>query len=186
MPADVHTPSGKSNARYIQLYLTEFPGINFYISSIGYNLIDLKKIKSFNRGALAELTIPRREYAIKIAKTEEPGYFEKHYQWTDIYTYAVNLDKEQLLTIDEYNESKQALGSGNKKWSILVIGLSLFMFAFALRVYQQHHRYHKKNVELLHMLQGGKKESVANADANSDSKAGRQGDLTTAKKINRP
>ena len=152
MPASINIPSGKNSDRYIQLYLTEFPGINFQIESAGYNLVHLNQIKKYQKGTVAELTISRREYAIKITKTEEPGYWEKHFDWATIDAYGVTLNNDQLYTIDEYNESKQALGGGSKKWGVLTIGLSAFMFLFGVRLYQQQKAYHNRNLELLNEL----------------------------------
>lgn len=137
MPADIHQPSGKSSSGYVHLYLTEYPGINFEIDRVGYNIIHVNEMKKYNRETTVELSIPRREYLVKIMKTEEPGYFEKHLEWTTIYTYSVLLDDKQVYNVDTYNESQQALHNSNKKWSILIAVIAILLFAYGWRLYKQ-------------------------------------------------
>jgi hypothetical protein len=142
MPPDIHTVSQKNAAGYIQLYLTEFPGINFHIDNNGYNIIDLNQMRKVAKGTAAEISVPRHEYAVKILKTEQPGYLEKHYEWATIHSYGLSLNEEQIYTVDTYNESKQALHNSNKKWSLLIAAVAILMFLYGLKLYGQQRRWH--------------------------------------------
>jgi hypothetical protein len=90
-----------------------------------------------------ELSILKHEYAVKIKKTEAPGYFETHYQWATIYTYSLTVNGESLLSVDSYNESKHSLDNSNKKWSVLIAIIALSMFVYGFLLYRQ-----RKNVPL--------------------------------------
>jgi len=142
MPPDIHTISQKNASGYIQLFLTEYPGINFHIDNNGYNAIDLNKMTKMAKGTAADISVPRHEYAIKILKTEQPGYLEKHYEWATIYTYGLSLNGEQVYTVETYNESKQALHNSNKKWSLLMAAVAILMFLYGLKLYGQQTRWH--------------------------------------------
>jgi hypothetical protein len=142
MPPDIHTISQKNAAGYIQLYLTEYPGVSFHIDNNGYNIIDLNEMKKMGKGAAVEVSVPRHEYAIKILKTEQPGYFEKHYEWATIYTYGVSANDKQLYDVETYNESKQALHNSNKKWSLLIAAVAVLMFLYGLKLYGQQRRWY--------------------------------------------
>jgi hypothetical protein len=140
MPPEVKEPSSRNTFGYIQLYLLEFPGINFHIDGVGYNSIRQKQLLGVNRGTPVELSILKHEYGVKIKKTEVPGYFEKHYEWATIYTYSVTLNGEQVLTVDSYNESKHSLDNSNKKWSVLIAIVSLSMFVYGFILYRQRNK----------------------------------------------
>ncbi|THU40580.1 hypothetical protein FAM09_00245 [Niastella caeni] len=140
MPPDIKPPSGRKAYGYMQLYLLEYPGINFHIDGVGFNSINVKRLQGAGRGTAVELSILKHEYAVKIKKTEVPGYFEKHYQWATIYTYSLTLNGDQLLTIDSYNESKHSLDNSNKKWSVLIAIVAISMFAYGFILYRQRNK----------------------------------------------
>lgn len=140
MPPEIKAPSSRNTFGYIQLYLLEYPGINFHIDGVGYNSIRMKQLLGASRGTPVELAILKHEYGVKIKKTEVPGYFEKHYEWTTIYTYSLTLNGEQLLTVDNYNESKHSLDNSNKKWSVLIAIVALSMFAYGFILYRQRNK----------------------------------------------
>jgi hypothetical protein len=137
MPADIKTAAGKKGSGYIQLFLTEYPGFNFLIDDIGFNTININQMRSVGKGATVELTIPKHDYAVKLLKSEEPGYFEKRYQWATINTYGVAINNENLLTIHEYNESRLALENSNKKWSVLNAVIGMLFFIYGIILYRQ-------------------------------------------------
>jgi hypothetical protein len=140
MAPDIKAPSSRNKFGYMQLYLLEFPGINFHIDGVGFNSINPQKLQGAGRGTPVELSILKHEYAVKIKKTEVPGYFEKHYQWATIYTYSVTMNSEQLLTVDTYNESKHSLDNSNKKWSVLIAIVAISMFAYGFILYRQRNK----------------------------------------------
>ena len=142
MPPEIKTTSGKAYGS-IQLYLLEYPGINFHIDAVGVNSINVKQLQSAGRGTPVELSILKHEYAVKIKKTEAPGYFETHYQWATIYTYSLTVNGDPVLTVDTYNESKHSLDNSNKKWSVLIAIIALSMFVYGFILYRQ-----RKNVPL--------------------------------------
>lgn len=137
MPPDIKLATNKKGSGYVQLFLTEYPGFNFLIDAIGYNTININQVRSVGKGATVEMTIPKHDYAVKLLKSEEPGYFEKRYQWTTIYTYGVVLNNENLFTINEYNESRHALDNSNKKWSFLNAVIGVLFFVYGLALYRQ-------------------------------------------------
>jgi hypothetical protein len=137
MPPEVKIPSNKNAFGAIQLYLVEYPGINFYIDAVGFNSINAKQLQSAGKGTPVELSILKHEYAVKIKKTEAPGYFETHYQWATIYTYSLSVNGDPLLTVDTYNESKHSLDNSNKKWSVLIAIIALSMFVYGFILYRQ-------------------------------------------------
>jgi hypothetical protein len=143
MPPEIKAPSGSNAYGAIQLYLVEYPGINFLIDAVGYNSINIKQLQSAGRGTPVELSVLKHEYAVKITKTEAPGYFETHYQWATIYTYSLTVNGESLLSVDSYNESKHSLDNSNKKWSVLIAIIAASMFAYGFIIYRQ-----RKNVPL--------------------------------------
>jgi hypothetical protein len=140
MPPDIKGPTSRNKFSYMQLYLLEFPGINFHIDGVGFNSINPKQLQGAGRGTPVELSILKHEYAVKIKKTEVPGYFEKHYEWATIYTYSVTMNGEPLLTVDTYNESKHSLDNSNKKWSVLIAIVAISMFAYGLILYRQRNK----------------------------------------------
>ncbi|HEX6430699.1 MAG TPA: hypothetical protein VF008_23565 [Niastella sp.] len=140
MPPDIKTSSSRNKFGYMQLYLLEFPGINFHIDGVGFNSINTKQLRGAGRGTPVELSILKHEYAVKIKKTEVPGYFEKHYEWATIYTYSVTLNGDPILTVDQYNESKHSLDNSNKKWSVLIAIVSISMFAYGFILYRQRNK----------------------------------------------
>jgi hypothetical protein len=140
MAPDVKPPSGRKKFGYMQLYLLEFPGINFHVDGVGFNSINPKQLQGAGRGTPVELSILKHEYAVKIKKTEVPGYFEKHYEWATIYTYSVTMNGDPLLTVDTYNESKHSLDNSNKKWSILIAIVAISMFAYGVILYRQRNK----------------------------------------------
>ncbi|OQP62411.1 hypothetical protein A3860_29070 [Niastella vici] len=140
MPPEVKSTSGRNNSGYVKLYLLEYPGIMFHIDEVGFNSIKMKQLLAATRGTPAELSILKHEYGVKIKKTEAPGYFETHYEWTTIYTYSVTLNGEQLLTVDSYNESKHSLDNSNKKWSVLIAIVSLSMFVYGFILYRHRNK----------------------------------------------
>jgi hypothetical protein len=140
MPPDIKGPTSQNAFSYMQLYLIEFPGINFHIDGVGFNSISQKKLRGATRGTPVELSILKHEYAVKIRNTEVPGYFDKHYEWATIYTYSLTMNGEQLLTVDSYNESKHSLDNSNKKWSVLIAIVSLSMFAYGFILYRQRNK----------------------------------------------
>lgn len=137
MPPEIRSPNSRNSFGSLQLYLLEYPGINFHIDGVGFNSIPLKKLQGAGRGTPVELSISKHEYGVKIRKTEVPGYFENHYQWATIYTYSLTLNGEQLLTVDTYNESKHSLDNSNKKWSVLIAIVALSMFIYGYLLYRQ-------------------------------------------------
>ena len=137
MAPEVKMPSNKNAFGAIQLYLVEYPGINFYIDAVGFNSINAKQLQSAGKGTPVELSILKHEYGVKIKKTEAPGYFETHYQWATIYTYSLSVNGDPLLTVDTYNESKHSLDNSNKKWSVLIAIIALSMFVYGFILYRQ-------------------------------------------------
>jgi hypothetical protein len=140
MPPEIKMPSNKNAYGAIQLYLIEYPGINFNIDAVGFNSINAKQLQHVGRGTPVELSILKHEYAVKIRKTEAPGYFETHYQWATIYTYSLTVNGEPLLTVDTYNESKHSLDNSNKKWSVLIAIIAISMFAYGFILYRQRNK----------------------------------------------
>ena len=140
MPPDIKAPTSRNKFSYMQLYLLEFPGINFHIDGVGFNSINPKLLQGAGRGTPVELSILKHEYAVKIKKTEVPGYFERHYEWATIYTYSVTMNGEPLLTVDTYNESKHSLDNSNKKWSVLIAIVAISMFAYGFILYRQRNK----------------------------------------------
>ena len=140
MPPEIRAHSSRNAYGSVQLYLLEYPGINFHIDGVGYNSINAKKLQSAGKGTPVELSILKHEYGVKITKTEVPGYFEKHYEWATIYTYSLTLNGEQLLSVDNYNESKHSLDNSNKKWSVLIAIVSLSMFVYGFLLYRQRNK----------------------------------------------
>jgi hypothetical protein len=140
MPPEIKGPTNRNAFSYMQLYLVEYPGINFHIDGVGFNSISQNKLKEAAQGTPVEVSILKHEYAVKITKTEVPGYFEKHYEWTTIYTYSLTMNGEQLLTVDRYNESKHSLDNSSKKWSVLIAIVALSMFAYGFILYRQRNK----------------------------------------------
>jgi hypothetical protein len=140
MAPEIKAPSNKNTYGSIQLYLLEYPGINFLIDAVGFNSINIKQLQSAGRGTPVELSILKHEYAVKIRKTEAPGYFETHYEWATIYTYSLTVNGDPLLTVDSYNESKHSLDNSNKKWSVLIAIIAASMFAYGFILYRQRKR----------------------------------------------
>jgi hypothetical protein len=140
MPPDIKGPTNRNAFSYMQLYLIEYPGINFHIDGVGFNSISQKKLKGATRGTPVELSVLKREYGVKIRNTEVPGYFETHYDWATIYTYSLIMNGEQLLTVDSYNESKHSLDNSNKKWSVLIAIVALSMLAYGFILYRQRNK----------------------------------------------
>ena len=140
MPPEIKMPSNKNAYGAIQLYLIEYPGINFNIDAVGFNSINPKQLVGAGKGTPVELSILKHEYAVKIKKTEAPGYFETHYQWATIYTYSLTVNGEPLLTVDTYNESKHSLDNSNKKWSVLIAIIAISMFTYGFILYRQRNK----------------------------------------------
>lgn len=140
MAPDIKGPSARNAFSYMQLYLIEYPGINFHIDGVGFNSISQKKLSGATRGTPVELSILKHEYAVKIRNTEVPGYFDKHYEWATIYTYSLAMNGEPLLTVDSYNESKHSLDNSNKKWSVLIAIVALSMFAYGFILYRHRNK----------------------------------------------
>ncbi|OQP51996.1 hypothetical protein A4H97_25605 [Niastella yeongjuensis] len=140
MAPEVKMPSGKNAYGAIQLYLVEYPGINFLIDAVGFNSINARQLQSAGKGTPVELSILKHEYAVKIKKTEAPGYFETHYQWATIYTYSLTVNSEPVLTVDTYNESKHSLDNSNKKWSVLIAIIAISMFTYGFILYRQRNK----------------------------------------------
>jgi len=140
MPPEIKMPSKRNASGSIQLYLIEYPGINFNIDGVGFNSVNVKQLQTAAKGTPVELSVLKHEYAIKITKTEAPGYFETHYQWATIYTYSLTVNGESLLSVDSYNESKHSLDNSNKKWSVLIAIIALSMFTYGFILYRQRHK----------------------------------------------
>jgi hypothetical protein len=140
MPPELKMPSSKNAYGSIQLYLIEYPGINFNIDAVGFNSVNAKQLQGAGRGTPVELSVLKHEYAVKIKKTEAPGYFETNYQWATIYTYSLTVNGEPLLTVDGYNESKHSLDNSNKKWSVLIAIIAISMFIYGFILYRQRHK----------------------------------------------
>lgn len=140
MPPEVKGPTERNAFSYMQLYLLEYPGINFHIDGVGFNSISQKKLKEATKGTPVEVSVLKHEYAVKVTKTEVPGYFEKHYEWTTLYTYSLTMNGEQLLTVDRYNDSKHSLDNSSKKWSVLISIVALSMFAYGFILYRQRNK----------------------------------------------
>lgn len=143
MAPEIKTPASKNAYGSIQLYLLEYPGISFLIDAVGFNSINVQQLQNAGRGTPVELSILKHEYAVKIRKTEAPGYFETHYQWDTIYTYSLTVNGDPVLSVDAYNESKHSLDNSNKKWSMLIAIIAASMFAYGLILYRQ-----RRNVPL--------------------------------------
>jgi len=140
MPPEIKGPTNRNAYSYMQLYLVEYPGINFHIDGVGFNSISQNKMKAATKGTPVEVSILKHEYAVKITKTEVPGYFEKHYEWTTIYTYSLTMNGEQLLTVDRYNDSKHSLDNSSKKWSVLIAIVALSMLTYGFILYSQRNK----------------------------------------------
>ena len=147
MAPEIKKPSSGNAFGYIQLYLLEYPGINFHIDGVGYNSINLQRLQNAGRGTPVDLAILKHDYAVRIKKTEVPGYFEKHYQWATIHTYSLAVNGESLLTVDSYNDSKHSLDNSNKKWSVLIAIVAISMFAYGFIIYRQ-----RKDIPTTHAI----------------------------------
>jgi hypothetical protein len=128
MPPEVKGPTERNAFSYMQLY------------GVGFNSISQKKLKEATKGTPVEVSVLKHEYAVKVTKTEVPGYFEKHYEWTTLYTYSLTMNGEQLLTVDRYNDSKHSLDNSSKKWSVLISIVALSMFAYGFILYRQRNK----------------------------------------------
>jgi hypothetical protein len=74
---------------YLNFYFTNLPEYNYQLEYSYKNHNDQLWLKT-NIGDTIYLEIPRREYEIKIAKTKEPSFREKHFYWNDIYIIGVS------------------------------------------------------------------------------------------------
>jgi hypothetical protein len=138
MPPDVKHYTPGSAAGYIQLYLTEYPGINFRIDEMGCAMLDVQQVKDFTTGMAIELFIDKRDYSVKIKKTKETGYFGKNYEWANVVIYGITINEAPLYTPEGYNDSMHALNSGNKKWNFLIAMVAVVLFLYGLRIYRLH------------------------------------------------
>ena len=145
MAPEIKKPATVTTFGYIQLYLLEYPGINFHIDGVGYNSINGQRLQGAGRGTPVDLGILKHDYDVRIRKTEVPGYFEKHYQWATIHTYSLAVNGESLLTVDTYNDSKHSLDNSNKKWSVLIAIVAISMFAYGFILYRQ-----RKDIPITH------------------------------------
>lgn len=134
--ADVKKQSLRSSSQYISFSIKEYPQYRFEIDGAGYEAVNIPDLDNYNQGSNATFKILKRDYNVKIINSVEPRYSEKHFNWTTINLYGVQLNSNSIMTPDDYNFQTRTLFDSNRKWGFLVLGISLFLFLGGLKAYR--------------------------------------------------
>jgi hypothetical protein len=130
-PPQIHNTS-KSGYKDIDLTLNEYPSIAFQIGKAGYNTMNIPGLGNYQPGTGATLWITKDAYQKKIAQTAAPRLGERHFNWSRVETFEVELNGNKVLELDKYNKEADEIAASNKRWAFPLILVFVVIF-FALK-----------------------------------------------------
>lgn len=127
----------RSASTDVTFELEEYRGFRFQVGHPGYKAIKLSALSNYKKEDKITLLITKNNYSKKIARNSTPSFSEKHFNWARIQAYAIEIKEEKVLQLDEFNKEALKLRNSNQKWGFVVIGLSVLMFWYGLKIFRQ-------------------------------------------------
>jgi hypothetical protein len=80
--------------------------------------------------------ITKNNYSKKITHNNDPTFNEKHFNWSQVQAYDIEIRQEKVLQLDEFNNAALSLRHSNQKWGLVAIGLAVFVFWGGLKAFR--------------------------------------------------
>jgi hypothetical protein len=122
---------GSKGARWVTIYLKEYPGFKFEVTSKAIHAFDKSGYVSYvTTGDTLTLSVNADEYQMKLSKEKEPSFEIKHNGYSTIEVYELSDARYTYMSLDTYNARNTEKG-GLIVLSIFgacALGLSLWMW----------------------------------------------------------
>jgi hypothetical protein len=126
----------RSPSTNITFELEEYPSIRFEVGSPGYEAINLNNLSQYKKGDKTTLLISKNDFSKKLNHNSEPTFNEKHFNWTEVQVYDVEIRQQKVLPLDQFNNEAIALRHSNQKWGLVAIVLAVFVFWVGLKAFR--------------------------------------------------
>lgn len=133
---DVKNSTFRSPSTNVTFELEEYPSIRFEVGNPGYEAINLNNLSQYEKGDATTLLITKNDYSKKLSQDSEPTFNEKHFNWTQVQSYDVEIRQQKVLQLDEFNNEALSLRHSNQKWGFVAIGLAVFVFWGGLKAFR--------------------------------------------------
>ena len=133
---EIKRPSFRSSSKNVTFELQEYPSIHFEVGSLGYEAINLNTLSQYKQGDNITLLVTKNEYSKKLTQVNEPTFSEKHFNWSDVHAYDIEINNQKVLGLEEFNREALDLRRNNKKWGIVAIVLTVFVFGAGLKAFR--------------------------------------------------
>ena len=133
---DIKNSTFRSPSTNVTFELEEYPSIRFEVGNPGYDAISLENLSGYKKGDNTTLLITKNDYSKKLNQDSEPTFNEKHFNWTRVQTYEVEIKQQKVLKLDRFNNEAVSLRHSNQKWGLIAIGLAVFVFWGGLKAFR--------------------------------------------------
>lgn len=140
---EVKIHKGSRNSRSIRLKFNEYPEYTFILDGVAYSTADKKSfIEDHKRGDVVNVQIATDEFLKKLTKELELEFWDKTVNYRLISIYGLSSNKEEYLTLDDYNKAKLA----DRKWGFwLLLAFSTFIFGSGVYILIQQRKIEIRN-----------------------------------------
>ena len=133
---DIKKPSFRSSSKNVTFELQEYPSIRFEVGNPGYEAMNLNTLSQYKLGDNITLLVTKNEYSKKLKRVNEPTFSEKHFNWSDVHTYGIEINNQKVLRLEEFNKEALNMRQNNKKWGTVAIALAVFVFLGGLKAFR--------------------------------------------------
>lgn len=126
----------RSPSTNVTFELKEYPSIRFEVGNPGYEAINLDNLAQYKKGDNTTLLVSKNDYSNKLIHNSEPTFNEKHFNWTKVQAYDVEIRQQKVLQLDEFNNEALSLKRSNQKWGLIAIGFAVFVFWSGLKAFR--------------------------------------------------
>jgi hypothetical protein len=133
---DIKRPSFRSSSKNVTFELQEYPSVHFEVGSPGYEAINLNGLSQYKQGDNITLLVTTNEVSKKLRQTNEPSFSEKHFNWSKVHAYDIEIRNQNVLKLEDHNQESLDLRKSNQNWGVVAIGLAVFVFLCGLKAFR--------------------------------------------------
>jgi len=133
---DIKRPSFRSSSKNVTFELQEYPSKYFEVGNPGYEAINLNGLSQYKQGDNITLLVTTNEVSKKLRQTNEPTFSEKHFNWSKVHAYDIEIRNQKVLRLEDHNQESLDLRKSNQQWGVVAIGLAVFVFWGGLKAFR--------------------------------------------------